>query len=272
MLKPPSVAVRALVAMRVALLVALRVALLVLAPLARQVEAQLPQKFENLKVLPKNIARDSLVQVMRGFSLQLGVRCTYCHVAEPRPAGAPADGPEKLIFKSDDKIQKRKARFMMQMVARLNDKILPDLPGERHDPRIVMRCVTCHRGSPLPQALDAVLTDVIDKHGVDSAIARYKELREDMESGRYDFSEWSVNELARTLAGTGKTDAAIAMLEMNQEYNPKSGDIDYALGGLYLTKGDKDKAIAHYRAATAKRPQDTRSKHKLDSLGVAATG
>jgi tetratricopeptide (TPR) repeat protein len=242
---------------------------LLLVPFAHPVRAQIPQKFENLKVLPKHIARDSLIQVMRGFSIQLGVRCTYCHVTEPRPAGAAADAPEKVIFKSDDKIQKRKARFMLQMVDKLNNKILPDLP-ERHDPRVVMRCVTCHRGSPLPQALDAVLTDIIDKHGVDSAIARYKELRENMESGRYDFSELSVNELARTLAGTGKNDAAIAMLQMNQGYNPNSADIDYALGGLYLTKGDKDKAIAHYRAATTKRPQDTRSKHKLDSLGVAA--
>jgi tetratricopeptide (TPR) repeat protein len=244
---------------------------LLLAPFAHAVQAQIPQKFENLKVLPKNIGRDSLIQVMRGFSIQLGVRCTYCHVTEPRPAGAAADAPEKVIFKSDDKIQKRKARFMLQMVAKLNNKILPDLP-ERHDPRIVMRCVTCHRGSPLPQALDAVLTDIIDRHGVDSAIARYKELRENMESGRYDFSELSVNELARTLAGNGKTDAAIAMLEMNQGYNASSADIDYALGGLYLTKGDKDKAVAHYRAATTRRPQDTRSKHKLDSLGVAAAG
>jgi tetratricopeptide (TPR) repeat protein len=248
------------------------IAVLAVAPFARSAEAQIPQKFENLKVLPKSIARDSLIQVMRGFALQLGVRCTYCHATEPKPAGAAADAPEKVIFKSDDKIQKRKARFMMQMVAKLNDKILPDLPGDRHDPRVVMRCVTCHRGSPLPQALDAVLTDIIDKHGVDSAIARYKELREDMESGRYDFSEWSVNELARTLAGNGKQDAAIAMLEMNEGYNPKSADIDFALGGLYLAKGNKDSAVAHYRAATTKRPQDTRSKHKLDSLGVAATG
>jgi tetratricopeptide (TPR) repeat protein len=245
--------------------------IVLLTPLSRPAQAQIPQKFENLKVLPKHISRDSLVQVMRAFSLQLGVRCTYCHATEPKPAGAPADAPAKMIFKSDDKIQKRKARFMLQMVAKLNDKILPGLPGERHDPRIVMRCVTCHRGSPLPQALDAVLADIIDKHGVDSAIARYKELREDMEAGRYDFSEWSVNELARTLAGNGKTDPAIAILEMNQGYNPNSADIDYALGGLYLTKGDTDKAITHYRAATTKNPQDMRSKHKLDSLGVAAT-
>jgi tetratricopeptide (TPR) repeat protein len=254
---PLSIAVRAVTAVVLA------------AAFAQPVRAQIPQKFENLKVLPKNIGRDSLIQVMRGFSLQLGVRCTYCHVTEPRPAGAAADAPEKVIFKSDDKIQKRKARFMLKMVDKLNNKILPDVP-ERHDPRVVMRCVTCHRGSPLPQALDAVLTDIIDRHGVDSAIARYKELRENMESGRYDFSEWPVNELARTLAGNGKTDAAIAMLEMNEGYNPASADIDYALGGLYLTKGDKDKAVAHYRAATTKRPQDTRSKHKLDSLGVAA--
>jgi hypothetical protein len=229
----------------------------VLTPLSRPAHAQIPEKFENLKVLPKHIARDSLIQVMRGFSLQLGVRCTYCHATEPKPAGAPADSPEKVIFKSYDK-----------MVDKLNNKILPGLP-ERHDPRVVMRCVTCHRGSPLPQALDAVLTDIIDRHGVDSAIARYKQLREEMEFGRYDFSEWSVNELARTLVGNGKPDAAIAMLQMNEGYNPTSADIDYMLGGLYLTKGDKDSAIAHYRAAMTKRPQDTRSKHKLDSLGVA---
>jgi tetratricopeptide (TPR) repeat protein len=244
---------------------------MLLMPAGKPALAQIPDKFENLKVLPKNISRDSLIQVMRAFSLQLGVRCTYCHAMEPKPAGAPADAPAKMNFKSDDKFQKRKARFMLQMVDKLNNKILPDVP-ERHDPRIVMRCVTCHRGSPLPMALDAVLTDIIDKHGVDSAIARYKELRENMEAGRYDFSEWSVNELARTLAGNGKTDPAIAMLEMNQGYNPQSADIDYALGGLYLTKGDKDKSIAHYRAATTKNPQDTRSKHKLDSLGVAAAG
>jgi hypothetical protein len=244
---------------------------LVLLPLSRPALAQIPTKFENLKVLPKKIERDSLIQIMRGFALGLGVRCTYCHVIEPKAADAPADAHEKVIFKSDDKIQKRKARIMMRMVDRLNNKILTDVP-ERHDPRVVMRCATCHRGSPLPQTLDAVLIDIITRHGIDSAIAHYKELREGMESGRYDLSEWSVNELARELAGSSKPDAAIAMLEMNQEYNPKSADIDFMLGELYLKHGDKDKAVQHYKATLVKRPDDARAKKKLDSLSVGPSG
>jgi tetratricopeptide (TPR) repeat protein len=259
MTKPWSIAVQSLA-----------VGLMVLA-LAQSASAQLPDKFENLKILPKDIARDSLVQVMRGFAFGLGVRCTYCHVAEPKAADAPADAPEKLTFKSDDKVQKRKARIMMRMVDSLNDRFLTALP-ERHDPRVVIRCVTCHRGSPLPETLDAVLTEIVDRYSVDSAIARYKQLREDMVSGRYDFSEWSVNELARTLAGTGKLDAAIAMLEMNQQYNPTSPDVDFQLAELYLKRGDKDRAIQHYRAVLAKRPDDMRAKRKLAELGPAPAG
>jgi len=238
-----------------------------LAPLApsQPLAAQIPDKFENLKVLPKDIPRDSLVQVMRGFAIGLGVRCTYCHVAEPKPAGAPEGGPEKMIFKADDKVQKRKARIMMRMVDSLNHQFLTALP-ERHDPQVSVRCVTCHRGSPLPQTLDAVLSDIIDRHGVDSAIARYKQLREDMVSGRYDFSELSINELARVLGSTGKTDAAIAMLQMNEQYYPQSPHIEFALGEMYLKNGDKGQAIQHYRAVLAKRPDDTRAKRRLDSL------
>jgi hypothetical protein len=229
--------------------------------------SQIPDKFENLKVLPKTIARDSLVQVMRGFALGLGVRCTFCHATAPAAPGAAADAPEKLVFKSDDKVQKRKARVMMRMVANINDRLLAAVP-ERHDPPVVVRCVTCHRGSSLPETLDAVLASIVDRYNVDSAIARYKELRDDMVSGRYDFSEWSINELARTLGATGKVGPAIAMLQMNQEFYPKSSDIDFMLAELYATRGDMAQAIEHYRSVLVKRPQDTRAKRKLDSLGV----
>jgi len=237
---------------------------------SRQVAGQIPDKFENLKVLPKKIALDSLVQVMRGFAIGLGVRCTFCHVAEPKPADAPPNAPEKLVFKSDDKIQKRKARVMMRMVDRINHGLLTAVP-ERHDPPVVVRCATCHRGSALPQTLDMVLTDIIEHGGIDSAVARYKTLRDDMVSGRYDFSEISLNELARELSGSGKPDAAIAMLQLNQQYYPGSGDIDYMLAELYLKRGDKEQAIAHYRADLAKRPQDTRAKRKLDELGATTS-
>jgi hypothetical protein len=246
-------------------------AVLATASLPRPALGQIPDKFENLKVLPKTIARDSLVQVMRTFALSLGVRCTHCHVTEPAPAGAAADAPEKVIFKSDDKVEKRKARVMMRMVDSINHGLLAAVP-ERRDPPVVVRCVTCHRGSSLPETLDAVLVSIVDRYNADSAIARYKELRADMVSGRYDFSEWSINELARTLGATGKVGAAIAMLQMNQEFYPSSPDIDFMLAELYAKRGDKVLAIEHYRSVLVKRPQDMRAKRKLDSLGVAPAG
>jgi hypothetical protein len=45
-----------------------------------------------------------------------------------------------------------------------------------------------------------VLTEAVEKYGADSAVARYERLRQDMASGRYDFSETSLNEAARSIA------------------------------------------------------------------------
>jgi hypothetical protein len=39
--------------------------------------AQLPAKPENLQVLPKDMPTDSVVAVMRGVAMSLGVRCQF---------------------------------------------------------------------------------------------------------------------------------------------------------------------------------------------------
>lgn len=238
------------------------------AGLAKPAVAQLPDKFENLKVLPKNISKDSLVQVMGGFTNALGVRCTFCHVAEAKAADAPANAPEHLIFKSDDKVEKRKARVMLRMVEQINHNLLTGVP-ERHDPPVAVQCVTCHRGSAVPETIDLVLDSIIGRSGVDSAIARYQALREDMVGGRYDFREGPIDELARRLGATGKTDDAIAMLHMNEQYYPKSATVDFLLAELYLKRGDKDQAIQRYQMVLEKRPQDTRAKQRLQELGAS---
>ncbi len=61
-----------------------------------------------------------------------------------------------------------------------------------------------------------------------------------------------MNELARTLAERGKTAEAIAMLELNQEFYPQSADIDFIIGEPHRQRGEKDKAIARYRAVLQK--------------------
>ena len=89
--------------------------------------AQIPEKFENLQFFPKDIPRDSLIQVMRGFSFALGVRCQHCH------AGGDGISFEGVKFSSDEKAAKRNARFMLRMVDSLNANAFNALP-ERSNP------------------------------------------------------------------------------------------------------------------------------------------
>jgi tetratricopeptide (TPR) repeat protein len=75
-----------------------------------------------------------------------------------------------------------------------------------------------------------------------------------------------MNELARSLGVAGNTPAAIAMLELNGEYYPKSADIDFALGQLLETRGEREKAIARYKSALEKAPGFVRARQRLDAL------
>ena len=220
------------------------------------------QPYENLKYFSKDLPRDSLLTIMRGFTYALGVNCAFCHVEEPaaQPGGRP-----RLRPPLDDKVEKQAARFMLAMVDTLNRVTLAKVP-QRHE-SVQITCVTCHRGSPLPGTIETVLLDAVDKLGTDSAVARYRKLRETAMSGRYDFTEGPVNAVARTLAGRGKPDAAVALLTMNQEFNPSSADIDMQFGEIYEKSGDKDKAITRYQAALTKRPNDPRIRGALNRLG-----
>jgi len=46
---------------------------------------QVPDKFTNLKVLPKDISKQELQTTMRGFAFALGVRCEHCRVEKKAP-------------------------------------------------------------------------------------------------------------------------------------------------------------------------------------------
>lgn len=227
-------------------------------------QAQIPEKFENLEVLPKDISRAELTQVMRSFAMGLGVRCQYCHVVKP---GGNPNSLESLDFKSDDKVEKKKARVMMKMTRTINSTLLADLP-ERAQPNVAVQCVTCHRGSPLPRTLDRVLAQTIEKQGIDSAVVQYRQLRETaMVQGRYNFSEQTLNELAQQLATESKTAEAIRMLELNQEFYPKSAQIDFQLGEIYRGRNENDKAKAAYRKALEKQPNHQQAARRLQELG-----
>jgi hypothetical protein len=96
---------------------------------------QVPDKFTNLKILPKEISKDDLVHVMRAFSAGLGVRCDFCHVLSQ----------EQKDFSADTKPEKQMARVMMKMVHQLNtqDFNYKDAPKAT--------CFMCHHGEKKPQ-------------------------------------------------------------------------------------------------------------------------
>ena len=104
--------------------------------------AQLPQKFTNLQVLSKDITQKELVPIMRGFALNLGIRCEHCHVGE-------GNDLSKFDFAADTKPAKAVARKMLQMTMALNKQL-----AEVGDPAAAgaakVTCYTCHRGATRP--------------------------------------------------------------------------------------------------------------------------
>jgi len=99
------------------------------------------QQYKNIQVL-KNIPADELIPSMQFITAALGVECEFCHV----------EGPGKrLEFDKDDKKEKKTARAMMQMMFAINKN---NFEGERE-----VTCNTCHRGSPHPQAIPAIMAE-----------------------------------------------------------------------------------------------------------------
>ena len=155
---------------------------------------------------------------------------------------------------------------MLKLTEQVNKTLLPQVPF-RAEPRVEVNCATCHHGLRLPKSLQTTLFEIVSAEGPDAAIKRYRELRaSDTLSGRYSFDEWEINELARRLVEANNTTAAIAILEMNGEYYPKSGAIDFQIGELLLQRGERDKALARFKAALEKAPDNPRAKARIAEL------
>jgi hypothetical protein len=115
---------------------------LFLGVLTSVVTAQLPAKFTNLQVLPKDIQRPELLATMKNFALSLGVRCEHCHVGE-------GNDLSKFDFASDTKPAKATARRMLRMTMDLNKQVAEvGEPAAAGVPKIT--CFTCHRGATKP--------------------------------------------------------------------------------------------------------------------------
>lgn len=230
---------------------------------ATRLAAQIPDEFTNLKVLPKDITRERLTGIMRGFTQALGVRCSTCHVGEEGLPLATYD------FASDDKGTKLKAREMLKMVQAINGDYLANLP-QRRQPNVSVTCVTCHRGVQRPEPIESIVENTMNEEDLDFAVQRYRELREKYYgSAAYDFTDRPLAGLAQRLA-RDNADAAKRIVELNLEFNPQSAMSYDVLGGIAEQAGDSAAAIDAYKKALAINPDDRRAQARLKELGGGA--
>jgi tetratricopeptide (TPR) repeat protein len=224
--------------------------------------AQFPDKFTNLKVLPKDISKHDIESTMRSFAFALGVRCDHCHVEKK----APEHG---FDFAADDKEEKKTARIMLQMVSGINHDYISKVPKEPPaNAPIQVQCVTCHHGLTQPRTLTAVLSESLEKDGLDKTLALYGELRKKYYgSGQYDFGEGSLNQLTEALLAKKANSEALAIAELNFSANhPDSVWSYHMLAQTHEANGQIDKAIADYRKALELHPDDKWAQQQIDSL------
>lgn len=229
---------------------------------AHPATSQIPDEFTNLKVLPEDIGKRQLVDIMKQFTAALGKRCTYCHVGEE---GAPLS---TFDFASDDKEEKRIARVMMNMTSEINGTWVAKL---EHPNPVRVRCVTCHRGVNEPETIDNVVMESIEKDGLESALDHYRALRKDYYgTAAYDFSSGPLNSVAERLAAEhDDVDGAIAVMQMNIELNPGEAFPYLVLAQLYQQKGDKDAAVAAVQKSLEIDPDNQWAKRLLDKINAS---
>ena len=206
-------------------------------------EAQIPDKFTNLKVLPKDIGKQELVDTMRGYASALGVRCGFCHA---RPDGNPS---AEFDWASDAKPEKTTARIMMQMVELINTKELPKVTVKRATEDDVS-CRTCHHGLSRPALIEDVLADEYKAGGFDSLSTKYESLRKEYYgTDSYNFGEEMLPQLGEKLAGRDDPQLMLKFVEYNLRWFPDSGSTYLALGQVHAMLGDRKTAMENAQKA-----------------------
>jgi len=188
---------------------------------------------------------------MQAISQALGVSCEYCHSAA-RGSGLPE--PKKEI-----------ARAMMAMTRQINSSV--QAATSKADPEVTtVQCITCHRGAPNPQQLPEILTTTIREKGVAAAIGQYRDLHKQYYGRQtYDFGEGTLLAIAQILTAS-RPDDAIALLELNVEFNPQSAKSYAAMAYAYTRKFDDATAIKYLEKALEIEPENGIVRGQLEQL------
>ena len=198
---------------------------------AQVAHAQLPKQPKNLQVLPRDLSTDSVFTIMLGVANALGVTCGSCH-----PGGDNRTW-DSTNFSGDVKPMKATARAMFRLVNQLNGELLPAIVN-RGASAVRVTCETCHRGATRPVTIEDSISTVIERQGVDSAIAEYQRIRERY-AGRmtFDLTPFPLRTVALRLANTNRFAEAIKLLEFDVHLFPDNKDIAGTLARVYRAAG-----------------------------------
>ena len=217
-----------------------------------------PPPMSNLQIFAKDTPREQVLATMQAFTQALGVQCNYCHVQEGR--GGRND------MAADEKATKKAARAMMTLARDINAK-LPEAIGKSADSTTRVGCATCHRGVPNPKQLTDIVAEAAASGGTTAGLAKYKELREKFYgSSAYDFSENSLLTAAQRANNARQADDALAYLQANLEYNPKSSRSYLLMSLIHNAKGDKTAAIKDREKAVELDANNAQAKAQLQQL------
>jgi hypothetical protein len=196
--------------------------------------------FRNLQVLDPGVTAVELAETMEEIKNAIGSErgCLFCHVGESRTPLSTWD------FASDAKVEKQVARRMLRMVEAMNSEYLNQLPGRDTPARVT--CRTCHDARPRPIPLEDLLLEVFRNQGLPAMEERYRALRERYYGGpAYDFREHVLRHVADGLEAS-ETDARLAILALNLEFNPDSWRTFIDLGELWLSQGEPEAAEVQF--------------------------
>jgi len=241
----------------------------------------------NLQVLPKDTPTPDVLALMQQFTQALGVQCTYCHVQPPvrqltpeEAAAAEAQaqaegrgrgrgrgqGPPPMDFASDEKPAKKTAREMLRMVTDIDSR-LPARLGKPSTSTTRVECVTCHRGVTQPEQLSDLLRRTMLTKGDGAAVAMYRDLRQRYYGSQaYDFRESVLLALGEESLAAGKHDDAVAWLQLNVEFYPKSVSSFRALSRAHLRQRDPAAAVRDLERVLELEPGDADARRQISAI------
>lgn len=243
--------------------------LAVLGTFAPRVAGQEDNGYTNLRVLPADISRAELGEIMLENLAGLGLRrragegCLYCH------AGSMDVPRDQWEYASDEKPAKERARVMMAMVREINEGFLARL-ADRSEPEVEVGCFTCHAGRTNPMPLLDLLVAEHRDGGLDALQRTYRSARARYyESDAYDFRVGTLVDVANRLVGMGEIQDAASVHELNVEY--AGGPTAYA--GLIqvrlvqaLEASGVDRMVERYHELKGEQPPEGFHPLTLDPL------